>query len=91
MLEDSRMYMNRMSSPVTPNITYNYETPVQPTPSIMNELEDAIITDLQVRYYCQIPRTISKPYPVLPDTTYYIPTISGTARLWTLVIQFMLG
>lgn len=48
MLEDSRVYMHRMSSPVTPNITHNYETPVQPTPSIMNELEDAIITDLQV-------------------------------------------
>ena len=48
MLEDSRMYMHRMSSPVTPNIALNYETPAQPTPSIMNELEDAIITDLQV-------------------------------------------
>ena len=40
--------MNRMSSPVTPPVTLSYETPAQPTPSIMNELEDAIITDLQV-------------------------------------------
>ena len=42
------MFMNRMSSPVTPPVTLSYETPAQPTPSIMNELEDAIITDLQV-------------------------------------------
>ena len=57
MLEDSRMYMNRMNSPVTPPVTLSYETPAQPTPSIMNELEDAIITDLQVfkeslSYHC---------------------------------------
>ena len=46
MLEDNRKFMHRVSSPATPN--FSYETPAQPTPSIMNELEDAIITDLQV-------------------------------------------
>lgn len=47
MLEDNRKFMHRVSSPATPS--FSYETPAQPTPSIMNELEDAIITDLQQR------------------------------------------
>lgn len=55
MLEDSKKHMYRIHSPGTPMLPtpISYETPAQPTPSIMNELEDAIITDLQVALVLQ--------------------------------------
>ena len=46
MLEDSRKYMTAMS-PTQPLPTV-HQAPLMPTPSIMNELEDAIYNDLQV-------------------------------------------
>ena len=48
MLEDGRKHMTKINNTSTPH-TVSYETPSQPTPSIMNELEDAIISDLQQR------------------------------------------
>eukprot|EP00116_Pleurobrachia_bachei_P003632 sb/3463894/ len=45
MLEDNRKSVVPSPAPGTPNFVH--ETPCQPTPSIMNELEDAIISDLQ--------------------------------------------
>jgi len=45
MLEDSRKYMTALS-PTQPMPTV-HQAPLMPTPSIMNELEDAIYNDLQ--------------------------------------------